>query len=258
MPYDNAVERPRGVEVFPEAALRAVLPPATKRRGVATPGPARCYRFSVEDRRRVLRVDSAAPAPCPTVRAAQDALEGELAIHVAASCPDRVFLHAGVVSFGGKALLLPGRSFAGKSTLVAALVAAGGTYYSDEYAVVDGAGLVFPYPRRLSLRREGALPRRTMPARVGRRAVPVGWVLGARYVPGASFAPVALSQGRTALLLLDNAVAARIVPGRVLHAVRAIAASAMGIESVRGDVAAAVKHLLPLLAGERRLAPAVT
>jgi hypothetical protein len=42
-------------------------------------------------------------------------------------------------------MVLPGKSFAGKTTLVAALVRAGAEYWSDEYAVLDANGDVHPY-----------------------------------------------------------------------------------------------------------------
>ena len=51
-------------------------------------------------------------------------------------------------------------SHVGKSTLVTALLRAGATYYSDEYAVIDGRGQVYPYARRLSLRATSSEPRR--------------------------------------------------------------------------------------------------
>src|SRR6476469_10330058 len=83
------------------------------------------------------------------------ALEDELQKYVMVNARDRVFVHAGVVGWKGRAILLPGRSMAGKSTLVRALLAAGATYYSDEFAVLDAKGRVHPFPRRLSLRRPG-------------------------------------------------------------------------------------------------------
>ncbi len=52
---------------------------------------------------------------------------------------DCLFVHAGAVAVGWQrqAILIPGRSFAGKTTLVKALVEAGAVYYSDEFAVLD-------------------------------------------------------------------------------------------------------------------------
>src|SRR5262245_9461677 len=84
---------------------------------------------------------------------ALDALESDLQTHIAQNAVNRVFLHAGVVGWRSQALLVAGGSFSGKSTLVAALLRLGATYYSDEYAVLDGRGQVHPYARRISLRR---------------------------------------------------------------------------------------------------------
>lgn len=68
-----------------------------------------------------------------------------------APSPD-VFVHAAVASRGGRALIMPGRSGAGKTTLVTALALGGWSYLSDEVAAVgpDGA-VVRPYPRPLAL-----------------------------------------------------------------------------------------------------------
>lgn len=65
-----------------------------------------------------------------------------------------VHVHAAVASLGGRALILPGPSGAGKTTLVAALALAGWTYLSDEVAAFGPKGhVVHPYPRPLALER---------------------------------------------------------------------------------------------------------
>jgi len=60
-----------------------------------------------------------------------------------------------VVAWEGKGIVIPGRSFSGKSTLVAELLRAGATYYSDEYAVFDKHGRVHPFPKDLEMRTNG-------------------------------------------------------------------------------------------------------
>ncbi|MEO6952338.1 MAG: hypothetical protein ABI321_11030 [Polyangia bacterium] len=217
--------------------------------------PTRRYRLTFAGRERLLAIDDEAPLVCRSIRETQDALEGDLALHVAATCPDRVFIHAGVVAIDGRALLLPGRTFSGKSTLVAALVAAGATYYSDEYAVLDAAGRVAAYPRRMSLRRNTGAPRRVLPRRVGSARIRVCWVLGSRYESGATFVVTPLTPGRTALLLLDNAVAARLASSRVLAAVRAVAATCQGASVVRGEARRTVEELLHFCAGKASYPP---
>ena len=83
-----------------------------------------------------------------------ETLDSDLRLQVGTRVQNQLFVHAGVVGWHGRAIVIPGRSFSGKTTLVAAFVKAGATYYSDEYAVLDSEGIVHPYPRRLSIRQE--------------------------------------------------------------------------------------------------------
>jgi hypothetical protein len=53
-----------------------------------------------------------------------------------------------------------------------------------------------------------------------------------------------ISAGRTALLLMDNAVAARVAPARVLPVVRAAVRDAAGFIGVRGAAPRAAAALL--------------
>jgi hypothetical protein len=63
--------------------------------------------------------------------------ESELQLLVAEFARGRTFVHAGVVGWKNQAVVIPGTSFSGKTTLVTKLIQAGAKYYSDEYAV-DG------------------------------------------------------------------------------------------------------------------------
>lgn len=54
--------------------------------------------------------------------------ENDVQMHVAETSPHYVFVHAGVVGWRGRAILVPGRSFTGKTTLVTALLRLGATY----------------------------------------------------------------------------------------------------------------------------------
>src|SRR5215211_2276681 len=76
---------------------------------------------------------------------ALDVLDTSIRSHIAQHAPAHIFVHAGVVAHRGHAVLIPGMTFSGKTTLVAELVRAGATYYSDEYAALDEDGLVHPY-----------------------------------------------------------------------------------------------------------------
>ena len=89
-----------------------------------------------------------------------ESLESDMQRFVAEMAHRRVFVHAGVVGWQGKAIIIPGRTFTGKTTMVAELVRAGATYYSDEYAVFDLQGRVHPYARPLGMRETGQAGRR--------------------------------------------------------------------------------------------------
>ena len=192
---------------------------------------------------------------------ALDVFESELQLSVARLARPEVFVHAGVVAVDGQAILLPGRSGAGKTTLVRALVDAGATYYSDEYAVLDGEGRVHPYARRLSVRmRAGHKERHPVPRTRGRGPVPVGLIVETGYRPDARWRPVPLSAGECVLALLGNTVPARDRPAEVLSVLARATERARGIRSDRGAASRTARTLIALArevaAGERRPARA--
>ncbi|MEN3974691.1 HprK-related kinase A [Emcibacter sp. SYSU 3D8] len=64
-----------------------------------------------------------------------------------------LILHAAVVARNGRAVILPGQSGQGKSTLCAALVARGWRHMSDEFALLDPSSLaITAHPRPISLK----------------------------------------------------------------------------------------------------------
>jgi hypothetical protein len=176
---------------------------------------------------------------------------GELELWIAEHARDRIFVHAAVVAIDGRAIVLPGRSLAGKTTLCAALLAAGAEYLSDEYAALDRDGLVHPYPRPLALREDDE--RRYVTARaLGARTVdgplPVGLVATVRHDPGAPPSMTAVSPAAGVLDLLDNTVAGRSRPVEALDALGAAVAGAVVMAGTRGDAHDAATFLLDRLA----------
>jgi hypothetical protein len=117
-------------------------------------------------------------------------------------------IHAGVVVWNGRALLLPGTSHAGKSSLVAEFLRRGATYFSDEYALIDPQGRVHPYPRPLLVRNGSpeqfpVLPRECNAA-AGDSPAPVGLILLLQYLPGCNWSLTSVSQSEALLMLLRN------------------------------------------------------
>lgn len=180
---------------------------------------------------------------------ALDVLESELQLLVARLAQPAVFVHAGVVSIGGQAIVLPGRSGAGKTTLVRALVAAGARYYSDEYAVLDAQGRVHPYARRPSVRTpRGPKRREPVPRRRGRGPIPLGVVVQTEYSTGAQWKPVALTAGEQVIALLSHAVAARDRPREVLATLARAVSGSRGFRSQRGSADRTARALVALAA----------
>lgn len=176
-----------------------------------------------------------------TLEAALDAFDSDLRLRIAVAVQDKLFVHAGVVGWKDKAIVIPGRSFSGKTTLVAALIKAGATYYSDEYAVFDTEGLVHPYSRPLSVRQaQGARAKRCPVEELGGVAgtdpLPVGLIAYTQYEPGAQWKPSQMSPGQAALALLDNTVVARLRPDFVLPIVSTVVCDVLSLEGKRGEV----------------------
>ena len=159
-----------------------------------------------------------------------------------------VFVHAGAVAWKGHGIVIPGRTHAGKSTLVRALIDAGATYYSDEFAVIDEAGRLLPYARRLALRdTDGYVTRHTaasLGASTGEDPTPIRLIVSTRYVSGAVWQPQAMRPGQAVLKLFDNTIQARAIPGRALDTFAVVMASAVAIEGLRGDAATAAREIL--------------
>lgn len=164
-------------------------------------------------------------------------------------------IHAGAVALGDRALLVPGMSRAGKSTLVAALIANGATYLSDEYALLDAEGRIHPYARPLLLRVPGRLPeeRTAVPARrlttaIGSSATHLCAIAALRYSDDAELSLERVPSSEGMLYLLQNTPRAVSGDGRTVAAVMRATRMAQVYRGERGDAEAAVEPLLALLA----------
>jgi hypothetical protein len=174
-----------------------------------------------------------------------DLLRSRLEFRVATNSLSLIFVHAGVVEWRGRAIVLPGRSRSGKTTLVAALLRAGARYYSDEFALFDAGGRVHPWARPLRIRTPGMLPQlhpvETLGERAEQRSLPVGLIVVTRHRRGSRWRPRAQTPGQALLHLMRNTVVARERPelaigilGRAVKRVRAIVSRRGEADAVAG------------------------
>jgi hypothetical protein len=178
-----------------------------------------------------------------------ETLESTLHFNVAVGARHRIFVHAGVVGWRGQAIVIPGRSMSGKTTLVAELVQMGATYYSDEFAVFDADGRVHPYARPLMVR-ESANERQKryrvemLGGRAGTRPLSVGLVSLTEFKPGAKWHPRLLTPGQSLLALMDNTVLARLRPEAALKSLKPVALGAIVLKGKRGEAREMAERLL--------------
>lgn len=159
-----------------------------------------------------------------------------------------LFVHAGVVGWKGKAIVIPGRSMSGKSTLVAELIRQGASYYSDEYAVIGEDGWVHGYPKPLSLRRAKGNPRslsaKSLGGKVGTKRLPFGMIVVTKYSPGVAWKPRPLSEAESMMALIANTVMARAHPEMTMQRLRRAVQRTYGFEGRRGDAKETAHALL--------------
>jgi hypothetical protein len=184
-------------------------------------------------------------------------LDAQMRMTIATSAPAGAFIHAGAVAVDRRAIVLPGFTFAGKTTLVRALIERGAAYLSDEFAVLDETGCVHPYAKPLSLRAPGASranhgdTRETAAAELGavtaQEPAQVALIAALTYEPGAAWAPERRTPAQGALLLLSHAPRGRDDSQRVLGIVGAAARDALVLEGRRGEADETAAALLALL-----------
>lgn len=171
----------------------------------------------------------------------------QLHFEIASRATDYVFVHAGVVSWNERAIVLPGRSMSGKTTLVTELLRCGATYYSDEYAIFDADGLVHPYTRRLRVRSgDGSASNRDardFTSKIGTEPIALGMVAALRFEEGASLEIEPMNAGSAALALLDNTVRVRDEPAPSMRAA-SLAGEAFSVTGVRGEADEAARMLI--------------
>lgn len=183
-----------------------------------------------------------------------ETLESRIRVTIAEFAVEKVFLHAGVVGWKGSAIVIPGRSYSGKTTLVAELVKKGAVYYSDEYAILDSRGYVEPFPKWLSLR--GIIDDYTqldcsvesLGGIAGTKAIPVGMVLIARFERGRKtpkrWNRERLSGGQGIMEIIPHTLPMINKPRDVLTVLNKMVSRAIIVRTIRGEAAQFAETLL--------------
>lgn len=178
-----------------------------------------------------------------------ESLERHLHMFLACHSPVAIYLHAGVLEWKGKAIVLPGISYSGKTTLVQELVRLGARFYSDEYAIIDTKGRVHPFPRPLSIR-EGPTARRVDATELGWPLAlpPEGLELGScfflKYRTGQSWQVTEKERGEGLLGMMGNTVSARLAPELALRCLSAASEGVRFWEGTRGSAEDAAPEIL--------------
>ena len=187
---------------------------------------------------------------CVSFETALKSIVSKLQNTIAKYSRQHLFLHAGVIGWRGRAILFPGRTYSGKSTLVRALMRAGAVYFSDEFARVDAHGLIHPFARPLFIRcSEGKAMVRPEEERaeIASAPAPLGAIIATRYKQDALWQPERLSNGQALLVLLRNTVAVRLDPAKAMRTMGALVSSATAIRSLRGDAETGASAVLRTL-----------
>jgi len=222
-------------------------------RTVVEPEAAHIIRVGREDGSITLDFDGEDCGKADSDYAFANYFDTRIRLLIAEFAVDRVFIHAGVVSWRGRAILLPGESHAGKSTLVTELIKRGADYMSDEYAVVDAEASVHAYPRPISMR-STSLPTTTwkvpldgLNTNVPERAVEPGLILFTRYQSDGVWAPKMLTTGKGVLQLVPHTVSIRVHPNFTMSVLSKLASRGIIAESLRGEAENASQMIIDLV-----------
>jgi len=184
--------------------------------------------------------------------AVMEVLDSKLRLEIAVKT-DKIFLHSGVVGWKGKAIVFPGFSYKGKTTLTAEFVKLGAEYYSDEYAVLDENGLVHPFPKFLSMRgitdnlRQFNVSVEVIGGKIGKNPIPIGLVLITEYEPGVRWNPEFLSKAEGILNLISHAVPFSDKPAKTLGILEKALRDSKIVKQKRGEATEFARKVLELL-----------
>jgi len=161
-------------------------------------------------------------------------------------------VHAGAVVLHGRALLFPGSTHSGKSSLVAQMLRRGAAYCSDEYALLDAEGRVHAYPRPLLARDthgvQTPLTAEDCGATTADAPAPVGWLIALDYRRDGEWSLAPMEQSLALLTLLKNTPHALADRPQLVPALERAVAHARCYTGKRGEAGFAAEEILALVA----------
>ncbi len=182
-------------------------------------------------------------------------LSSDLHWQVAAHTRSSILVHAGAVAYQGRGVIMPGHSRAGKSTLVAALLRRGATYYSDEAALIDRRGLLHPLGEPIWLEPRGTpagtpkqpLAPAALGARLGRAACAIQLIAFPEWAPHARRRVTPLAEPAVLASLLLHTLVGTAHPARTLTFLTRTIKDAMTVHIRYAEADDAAEVLIDLL-----------
>jgi hypothetical protein len=212
----------------------------------ARPGDPQFDLDSGDDGRYAVVLNGRVLNPPQSLEGALGGLRRELFFHSVDHAHDRLVVSAAAVGHKGRAILLPGPSMVGKTTLAVALVRAGAVYYADDWTLLDREGLVHPLPTRLYIKNKEKVSVESLGGVPGERPIKVGLIASIAFRPGARWDPGRLTEAEGMMLLLRSAYGMD-QPRFAMEAARRATSEAVVIESERDDASEAASRLLEII-----------
>ncbi len=181
-----------------------------------------------------------------------DSIQSKIQMSLAVILPPEMYLlHAGAVVFEKVGILIPGDSFSGKTTLTREFLRAGAEYYSDDCAVIDKNGNLYPYSKTLSVRNfrqeSEIVEAEKMGAVLGRQPRPVRLIILAEYEDKQIWQSHRVSQGEAVWEISKNLfypTSMTLYPAETLRTLANLATCATTLRGVRGEASETVEKIL--------------
>lgn len=181
------------------------------------------------------------------IEAVMEALESKILLALTLIAPPKMFFfHAGAFLFKGVGVIIPGRTHAGKTTLVTEFIKNGAEYYSDDCALIDAEGFLHPYPVLLGVRGENErnyLKAEEFGAKTGVAPIKVEYILFTEYSLNAVWNPLPVKPAQAAFRMLENVFygeAVRRQPSETLEFLKNLTSRVKAFESFRSDTSSVI------------------